>query len=97
MKETAKIIGDIAAINEMAHEARLLCNDIIRQTSIKPYYGKIGGAAFYAPEDRSAAQRRRIAEATAHLQHATAALYAVAVEGGMTEAKVKAIIEDSEL
>lgn len=106
VKET---IGDIDAINQMARQARLLCNDIIRQTSLKPYYGKVGGAAMYAPDDSSAEQRRRIAAAVQHMRHATAALYHIAVAGGATSAKIAedmkqdywrtkvTIIEDNEL
>lgn len=90
MKQTIEAITAVDAINQMARQARALCTDIIRQTSLQPYYGKVGGAAMYAPEDRSEAQRRRIAQAVRHMQHATAALYDIAVEGGMTESKVRA-------
>lgn len=90
-KDEIAAINSIADINRMAREARLLCNDIIRQTSFKPYYGKRGGAAMYAADDRSEAQQRRIALAVRYMQHATAALYYIAVEGGTTEAMQREI------
>lgn len=88
MKQTIEAITAVDAINQMARQARALCTDIIRQTSLQPYYGKVGGAAMYAPEDRSEAQQRRIAQAVRYMQHATTLLYDIAVEGGTTEAKV---------
>lgn len=87
----AETISAIDAINAKAREARLLCNDIIRQTSLQPYYGKRGGAAMYAPEDGSAEQQRRINTALRHLQHATRTLYHIAVAGGTAEAVAKEI------
>ena len=87
----AETIENMDAINRMAKDARALCTDIIRQTSLKPYYGKVGGAALYAADDSSAEQRRRIGMAVRHMQHATAALYHIAVSGGMSEAKQREI------
>jgi 3-keto-L-gulonate-6-phosphate decarboxylase len=84
----AETIGNMDAINRMAKDARALCTDIIRQTSLKPYYGKVGGAALYAADDSSAEQRRRIGMAVRHMQHATELLYNIAVAGGMSEAKL---------
>lgn len=80
---------DVERINEAAHEARLLCNDIIRQTSIKPYYGKRGGAAVYAHIDESEQQRRRMNIAVRLLQRATNILHDAAVSGGMVEAQLR--------
>lgn len=88
-KEVIAANNSIADINRMAREARLLCNDIIRQTSLKPYYGKRGGAAMYAADDRSEAQQRRIAQAVRYMQRVTTMLHDIAVEGGTTEAKVR--------
>lgn len=76
------------AINAMAREARRLCTDIIRQTSLQPYYGKVGGAAFYAADDGSKAQQLRIKEATRNLRRANGLLHDIAVAGGMTDAKI---------
>ncbi len=90
-KDVIAAISDMDAINQMARQARALCTDIIRQTSLKPYYGKVGGAALYVADDNSAEQRRRIAQAVRHMQHATAALYHIAVSGGMSEAKQREI------
>ena len=92
-KKTIEANNSIAAINRMARDARLLCNDIIRQTSIKPYYGKRGGAALYAADDGSAEQQRRIAQAVRHMRNATALLHDIAVAGGMAEAKIAADIQ----
>lgn len=92
-KETIEANNSIATINRMARDARLLCNDIIRQTSVQPYYGKRGGAALYAADDSSAEQRRRIAQAVRHMRHATAMLHDIAVAGGMAEAKIAANIQ----
>ena len=88
-KDVIAANNSIADINRMAREARLLCNDIIRQTSLKPYYGKRGGAAMYAADDRSDAQKRRIAQAVRYMQRVTTMLHDIAVEGGTTEAKVR--------
>lgn len=87
-RQVIEAINSMADINAMAREARRLCTDIIRQTSVQPYYGKRGGAAMYAADDRSPEQRARIAQAVRHMQHATAALYHIAVAGGTTRAKI---------
>lgn len=90
-KDAFIINSSISGINRMAREARLICNDIIRQTSLTPYYGKRGGAAMYAADDNSEVQRRRVAQALAKMKQATAILREIAIAGGMTEAK---IVED---
>ena len=84
------IITDVAAINDAAREARRICTDIVRQTSAKPYYGKKGGAAFYAPEDESEKQLRRIKEALRLLRRANGVLRHAAVSGGVVEAAIQA-------
>ena len=87
LEDYIQTLNDLDAINRMAHEARRLCNDIIRQTSLKPYYGKRGGAAVYAAEDMSEAQRRRLNIAIGNMRRARTALYHAAVSGGIVEAK----------
>ena len=91
MRQTLATTHTINEIHEAAREARRVCTDIIRQTSIKPYYGKIGAAALYAADDKSEAQRSAIAQAVEHLNAANALLVDIAVNGGTTEAKVREI------
>lgn len=91
----------ISAISEMrisAEKARRLCTDIMRQTAIKPYYGKYGAAAIYADEDESEAQSKLIAdaadnitEALNHLAAANEMLVQIAVNGGSTAAQIAEI------
>ena len=89
-----EIMADVESANKLAREARLLCLDIIRQTSLKPYYGKVGGAALLAPEDNSDAQVQRMTAAVRLLRRTTLLLRDAAIEGGMTEAKVRDTLED---
>lgn len=85
----------IDAINDMARQARALCTDIIRQTTTKPYYGKRGAAALYAASDESETQAVAIATAVDLLHAANELLVDIAINGGTTEAKLRAIICDS--
>ena len=87
-------LADVYALNATARAARRLCTDVIRQTSAKPYYGKRGGAAFYAPHDESDAQRKRLAEAVELLSRAKELLYEAAVSGGVVEAHLREISRD---
>lgn len=87
MTEEMKATAAMNDICNMAKRARALCTEIVRQTSLTPYYGKVGGAAIYAAEELSEEQRRRISQAIRHMEHATATLYDIAVAGGMNEAK----------
>lgn len=89
MHPQTKIIADTAAVHKLARRARLQCTDIIRQTSLQPYYGKYGGAALYAPEDVSEAQLQRTAEARQCLTRAACLLREAAIAGGITEALVQ--------
>lgn len=89
MHPQTKIITDTAAVHKLARRARRQCTDIIRLTSIEPYYGKRGGAAFYAPEDVSAEQLRRIDEARQCMTRATCLLREAAIAGGITDALVQ--------
>lgn len=91
MDDVAKTNANIDAINRMARRARRLCNDIIRQTSLKPYYGKRGGAAMYAADDSSAEQRRRLASVVEDMTRATQTLVDIAIAGGLTEAQIEEI------
>jgi hypothetical protein len=88
MQRQTKIIADTAAVHKLARRARLQCTDIIRQTSLKPYYGKYGGAALYAPEDVSEKQLQRITEARECLTRAACLLREAAIAGGITDALV---------
>lgn len=97
MRDTIIRTHTIAEIHEAAREARRVCTDIIRQTSIKPYYGKIGAAALYAADDKSEAQRVAIAQAVEHLNAANALLVDIAVNGGTTDAKVREILSEDDM
>ena len=97
MRQTLATTHTINEIHEAAREARRVCTDIIRQTSIKPYYGKIGAAALYAADDKSEAQRSAIAQAVEHLNAANALLVDIAVNGGTTEAKVREILSADDI
>lgn len=87
----------ITDINRAAREARLLCNVIIRQTSVKPYYGKRGAAAMYAGEDTSREQQRRICEAVEAMNHVAELLREIGVAGGMAEAHVREILAGDDM
>lgn len=89
MHPQTKIIADTAAVHNLARRARKQCTDIIRLTSIKPYYGRYGGTALYAPEDVSAEQLQRISEARQCMTRATCLLREAAIAGGITEALVQ--------
>ena len=95
MEKRIAINADIKAINKAAREARRICTDIIRQTSIKPYYGKRGAAAVYADEDESRAQTDAIADVLVHLTAANELLVNIAMNGGTTQAKVHEIIRSN--
>lgn len=84
----------VAQLNKQARRARRYCTDVIRQTSMQRYYGRYGGAALYAPEDESEAQKRRIDEAVRLLTRVTCLLRDAAIAGGITEAKVREAIEE---
>lgn len=95
-EDAIKNAAAIQSMHEAARELRRICTDIVRQTTSTPYYGKIGGAALYAGEDYSEAQRQRIADAGRLLNKAGRCLSAanelllqIAVEGGTTQAKIQ--------
>lgn len=91
MTYVEKAINDIAAINEKAKQAAEYCDTIIRQTSLQPIDGQIGGAAFYAPDDRSERQRQLISSAVRYMERATDILHNIAVAGGLAEAQQQEI------
>lgn len=93
-EQTLQISKDISSINSAARTARRICTDIIRQTSTKPYYHKIGAAALYAHEDRSAAQLQRIQQALDHIAEANRLLVDIAIEGGTTQAQIHAMLRE---
>lgn len=90
-RRLTETLADVSVLNATARTARRLCTDVIRQTSAKPYYGKRGGAAFYAPHDESDAQRKRMTEAVQLLSRATELLRDAAVSGGVVEAHLQEI------
>lgn len=103
-KEVTEAVNSMAAINDKARQARRLCNDIIRQTSLKPYYGKRGGAAMYAAESTAEAQRLRISTAVRNMSAAvrnlsfvTQMLRDIAIVGGMTATAIEADMQEDYL
>ena len=86
----------IKDVHDAAVEARLLCNDIIRQTSIRPLDGKIGGAAYYAPEDTTEKQAQRLRAASRLLRRARKTLYDSALSGEVAEAAMREKLDTHE-